>query len=138
MARRTKTIDGQAGRSGVLGQPQAMRRGSLTERYQKCGKKGCPCHTDKASRHGPYYSLTRAVGGRTKTVHLRAEEAEVVRRQVEAGRRFRQELEDFWQECERCADAELEAVKDASSREAEKGGSKQRSSPASRRRSSSS
>jgi len=113
-----------------------MRRGSLTERFQKCGKKGCPCHEDEEARHGPYFSLTRAVAGRTRTVHLRAEEAEIVRAQVEAGRLFRQDLEDFWHECERCADAELEAVRKVSPEEAEKGGSKRRSSPASSGRSS--
>lgn len=138
MPTKTKFADGQAGRSGALGQPRAMRRGSLTERYQKCGKKDCACHSDNESRHGPYYSLTRAVGGRTKTVHLRAKEAEVVRRQVEAGRRFRQELEGFWKECERCSDAELEAVREVSTREAEKRGSRQKSSPASSKRSRSS
>jgi hypothetical protein len=115
-----------------------MRRGSLTVRFQKCGKKGCPCHVDEDCRHGPYYSLTRAVGGRTRTVHLRAEEAEVVRRQVEEGRLFRRELEGFWQECERCADVELEAIREVSREEAEKGGSRRTSSPASSRRSRSS
>jgi hypothetical protein len=115
-----------------------MRRGSLTERYQKCGKKSCPCHVDQDARHGPYYSLTRAVEGKTRTVHLRADEAEVVRGQVEAGRMFRQELEDYWQACERCADGELAALHSDSEVAVEKGGSGRRSKRDSKRKSRSS
>lgn len=124
--------------TSALGPPRPMRRGSLTERYQKCGKKSCQCHIDHDARHGPYYSLTRAVGGKTKTVHLRADEAEVVRRQVEAGRMFRQELEDYWQTCELCADEEIEALRSASTDTVEKGGSGRRSKRELKRRSRSS
>ena len=38
-----------------------MRRGSLSERYVKFSKPRCPCATDTNARHGPYFSLTRAV-----------------------------------------------------------------------------
>ena len=44
-----------------------MRRGSLSERYVKCSKPGCPCATDPQARHGPYVSLTRAVEGQTQS-----------------------------------------------------------------------
>ena len=50
-----------------LGQSQPMRRGSLSERYVKCGKPGCGCAEDPKARPGPYYSLPRAVGGRTRS-----------------------------------------------------------------------
>lgn len=124
--------------TSTLGPPRPMRRGSLTERYQKCGKKSCPCHIDHDARHGPYYSLTRAVGGKTKTVHLRVDEAEVVRCQVEAGRMFRRELEDYWQACEQCADEEIAALRSASTDTVEKGGSRKRSKRGSKRKSRSS
>ena len=45
-----------------LGHSQPMRRGSLCERYVKCGKPGCACAEDPKAGHGPYYSLTRGVG----------------------------------------------------------------------------
>lgn len=118
--------------------PTPMRRGSLTERFQKCGKKSCLCHSDPDSRHGPYFSLTRVVDGKTKTLHVPAEEVDLVRRQVEAARRFRQDLESYWQDCERCADNELAALRDASAPDAEKGGSRRQSAARSRRRSRSS
>ena len=44
-------------------EPQPMRRGSLSERYVKCSKPGCTCAEDSKARHGPYFSLTRGVGG---------------------------------------------------------------------------
>ncbi len=124
--------------TSTLGPPRPMRRGSLTERYQKCGKKSCQCHIDLDARHGPYYSLTRAGGGKTKTIHLRADEAKVVRSQVEAGRGFRRELEDYWQACEQCADEEIVALRSDSADTVEKGGSGRRSKQGSKRKSRSS
>lgn len=109
---------------GLLGPISPMRRGVLTERLVTCSKPGCACSRDPEARHGPYYSLTRAVRGHTRTRLVSAEEAAVVRRQIEDGRAFRGELESYWQECERAADAELAGLHSA---EAEKGGSKRRS-----------
>ena len=63
-----------------VGDPTPMRRGSLTERYVKCSKPGCRCAEEIEARHGPYYSLTRAEGGTTRSRYLSAEQAEVVRR----------------------------------------------------------
>jgi len=111
----------------AFGQPRPLRRGSLTERFVKCSKPGCACAVDEDARHGPYYSLTRAISGRTKTRLVNTEEAPVVSRQIEAGRRFRKEIEAYWQECERHADAELEALPGASVGGAKKRGSKRKS-----------
>ncbi len=91
-----------------LAQPQPMRRGSLSERYVKCGKSGCPCATNPKARHGPYYSLTRAVEGQTHSRFLSAEEAEVAREQIATGQQFRQRVETYWAACEQWADAQLE------------------------------
>ena len=113
-----------------------MRRGSLTERWVRCSKPGCACKDDPAARHGPYYSLTRTVDGATRTRLVTAEQAELVRRQIQAGREFRDAAEVFWQACEQAADAELEVVAKVSAAAAEKGGSakpsRRRSSPKSR------
>ena len=85
--------------------PKPMRRGSLSERYVKCSKPGCLCAEDPRARHGPYYSLTRAVAGRTQSRFLSAEQAAIVRRQVAAGRQFRQQVDAYWAACEHWADA---------------------------------
>ena len=86
-----------------------MRRGSVSVRFVKCGKPGCPCATNPKARHGPYPSLTRAVGGKTHSRFLSPEQEEIARRQVEAGRQFRKRLEEYWRACEAWADQELEA-----------------------------
>lgn len=91
-----------------LGEPRPMRRGSLGERWIKCGKERCACARDEGARHGPYFSLTRSQDGRTRSRRLTAEQAERVREQLAAGRVFREQVEDFWQACEDWADAELE------------------------------
>ena len=120
-----------------IAEPTPMRRGSLSERYVKCSKPGCPCAEQPRARHGPYYSLTRAVAGRTQSRFLSAEQAALVRRQVAAGRQFRQQVEAYWEACERWADAQLDAPEVAAQEAAEKGGSgrpsRRRSSRRSRR-----
>src|ERR1700739_1884352 len=97
-----------------LAQPKAMRRGSFSQRYVKCSKPGCPCATDPKARHGPYFSLTRGVGGRTRSRFVSAGQAEQVRRQVEAGQHFRRQVEAFWEACEQWANAQLEGATAAS------------------------
>ena len=52
---------------------QAMRRGSLSERWVKCSRSGCPCSEKPDARHGPYFSLTRMIAGRTRSRLLTAE-----------------------------------------------------------------
>ena len=103
-----------------------MRRGSLSERYVKCSKPDCPCGENEDARHGPYYSVSRVVDGRTQSRWLNTEQAKIVRRQVEQGQEFRKTIEAYWQACERWADAELETLEAASTEAAKKGASKRR------------
>lgn len=113
-----------------------MRRGSLGTRFVKCGKAGCACATDKEARHGPYYSLTRTVGKKTKSRFLSKAQAEIAKRQITDGRVFRKDLEAYWRACEALADKELDVVGVAStSASSEKGGSASHSSAKSRRES---
>jgi hypothetical protein len=108
-----------------LAKPKPMRRGSVSQRFMKCGQAGCRCHGDAKARHGPYFSVTRVVGGQTRSRYLTAEQAELAKRQVEAGQEFRKECDRYWQACERWADAQLDAALAASEAEAaQKGGSK--------------
>jgi hypothetical protein len=102
-----------------------MRRGSLSERTIKCSKPRCACAQNPNARHGPYYSLTRAVRGKTQSRFLTAEQAALAREQIEAGRAFPTKLEAYWEGCEDWADRQLEASSTAYAEEAEKGGSKQ-------------
>lgn len=110
-----------------LGPAAPMRRGSLTSRLVKCSRPGCPCKERPEARHGPYYSLTRAVDGRTRSRLIPQELEEVVRRQIEDGRAFRDAVELHWIECERLADEQLKAAAKGSGTGAEKRGSSRRS-----------
>jgi len=111
-----------------------MRRGSLNERYMKCGQAGCACQQDAQARHGPYYTLTQAAEGRTRSRYLRAEDLPEVRQQIAAGWEFRRQVESYWEACERWADASLESPP-AAAEAAEKKGSGRRSRTKSARRS---
>jgi len=117
-----------------LAQPTPMRRGSLSQRYVKCSKPGCACADNPKARHGPYFSLTRGVGGRTQSRLVSAGQTELVRRQVEAGQGFRRQVEAFWEACEQWADAQLESPA-AASEAAQKRGSRRRWKPKSSKRS---
>lgn len=109
--------------SAALSQPRPMRRGSVNERRMKCGQARCACQRDPKARHGPYFTLTQAAGGQTHSRYVAAEQVPALRRQVEAGREFRQQVEAYWEACEQWADAELEATQAAEA--AEKKGSRQ-------------
>ena len=110
-----------------LAEPRPMRRGSVSERSMKCGRRGCRCQEDLEARHGPYYSLTRVEEGKTKSRYLTAEQADQARLQVEAGQQFRKQVEQYWKVCEQWADAQLDLPQAASQEAAKKGGSKRRS-----------
>jgi len=104
-----------------------MRRGSLSVRYLKCNKPGCACANDAGARHGPYTSVVRTVGGRSQSRAVPVAQADVLRRQVEAGQQFRKQVEAYWEACEQWADAELQAPQATSNEAVKKGGSKKRS-----------
>lgn len=103
--------------------PEPIRRGSLYERRMKCGQAACACQHDPQAAHGPYFTLTQKVEGQTRSRYIPPEQAPVVRRQIEAGRQFRERVEAYWDACERWADEQLDAVP-ASAAEAEKKGSR--------------
>ncbi len=119
-----------------LAEPTPMRRGTFSVQHLRCNRPGCTCADRPAARHGPYYRVVRVVDGKTRSRHVPAAQADLVRVQIEAGQRFRKDVEAYWQACEQWADAQLEAPQAASDAEtAKKGGSKRRSTPKSSARS---
>ena len=111
--------------SAALSQPRPMRRGTVNERRMKCGQARCACQRDPKARHGPYYMLTQATGGKTRSRYVDSDQVPLLRRQIEAGRGFRQQVEAYWEACEQWADAELEQTQAAEA--AEKKGSRRAS-----------
>ncbi len=121
----------------VLSEPQPMRRGTFSVQYLKCNKPGCACAERPAARHGPYYRVVRVVGGQTRSRHVAATYADVLRQQVEAGQTFRAQVDAFWDACEQWADAQLDTpeatAQEAAKQGASTGRSKPRSAPRSKR-----
>jgi hypothetical protein len=67
-----------------------LRPGVLTARYRKCGKPNCHCTRKGSSGHGPSYSLTHRVGGKTITqVIPQGPAVERAKEQLAEYRRFR-------------------------------------------------
>lgn len=68
-----------------------LRPGFLTARFRKCGKPNCHCAEKGSPGHGPSYSLTHRVGGKTVTqVIPQGVLVERTKAQLAEYRRFRQ------------------------------------------------
>jgi len=98
-----------------------FRPGSLVERYRRCGKPYCHCAKPGAKGHGPCYSLTRSVKGKTTTKIIPKDEVEETKRQIQEYHRFREVIEELVETNEMICDVRVEANKKAS-QEAEKKG----------------
>ena len=102
-----------------------MRPGSLVQRYRRCGKPNCNCAKPGAPAHGPSWSLTKAVDGKTVTRVIPAgPAAEQTKSQVDEHRRFRGLVRELVEVSEQLCDARL-AQGDATSQEAAKKGGSQ-------------
>ena len=79
-----------------LGQIGDMRPGSLVGRFRKCGKASCHCAQPASEAHGPSWSLTRAVEGKTLTKVIPPGSAvEQTKAQIAEYRRFRKLVQEF-------------------------------------------
>lgn len=91
-----------------LSQIGEMRPGSLVARFRKCGKPSCHCAKKGAKGHGPSYSLTRPVAGKTMTRIIPAGPAvEQTRQQLEEYHRFRQLIQQLLSVSEQICDWQL-------------------------------
>ena len=63
-----------------------FRRGTLLKRFMPCGKPGCACQATPPRLHGPYYQWTHKVEGKTVTLRLTAEQAELLAGWIATGR----------------------------------------------------
>ena len=111
-----------------------LRAGSLVGRYRKCGKPNCRCAGEGAPGHGPSWSLTRKVGGKTVTKIIPAAAVPQTQEQIAEYRRFRKITRELVEVSDQLCDAQLEGP-EASSQEAKKGASSRRSRPRSSRKS---
>jgi hypothetical protein len=85
-----------------------MRPGSLVARFRKCGKASCHCAKKGAQGHGPSYSLTHPVAGKTVTRIIPAGPAvEQTRHQLEEYHRFRELVQQLVAVSEQICDWQL-------------------------------
>ena len=95
-----------------LSQIGEMRPGSLVARFRKCGKASCHCSKKSSKGHGPSYSLTHPVAGKTVTRIIPAGSAvEQTRQQLEEYHRFRQVVQQLITVSEQICDWQLRHAK---------------------------
>ncbi len=105
----------------ALGAVGELRPGALVGRYRPCGKPTCHCAQPGDPGHGPCWSLTRVVGGKTVTKVIPAAAVERTQRQIAEHRRFRALARELVEVGEQLCDARLKGA--ASEEAAQKGGS---------------
>jgi hypothetical protein len=98
-----------------------FRPGSLVARYRRCGKQGCHCARAGDTGHGPSWSLTREVGGKTVTHVIPAAAVEQTQRQMAEHRRFRTLVRELVETSEQLCQAMLVAPEMASEERGKKG-----------------
>lgn len=104
-----------------------FRPGSLVERYRRCGKPTCHCAQEGEAGHGPSWSLTREIGGKTVTRIIPPNAVEATRRQIAEHRRFRGLVRELVETNDQLCDARIKTPEVASREGAKKGASKKRS-----------
>lgn len=102
-----------------------FRPGSLVERYRKCGKPACHCAREGDPGHGPSWSLTRGVKGKTVTKIIPADCVDATLEQIDRYRELQRLLHEYTELNVKICDALLEREGDESDgpEGTEKGGS---------------
>jgi hypothetical protein len=92
-----------------LAQVSDMRPGSLVGRFRKCGKPNCHCAQPASQAHGPSWSLTRGVEGKTVTKVIPPGSAVAqTKAQIAEYRRFRKLVQELIELNVRICDQKLE------------------------------
>ncbi|HAM52011.1 MAG TPA: hypothetical protein DCP92_15475 [Nitrospiraceae bacterium] len=81
-------------KEGLLRKMEAlgdMRSGSISVRFQKCGKRPCVCHSPGHIGHGPIYSYSALVSGKTQIRNYKpGPELEKLRKETENYQLFKE------------------------------------------------
>jgi hypothetical protein len=85
-----------------------LRPGFLTARFRKCGKLNCHCAQKDSPGHGPSFSLTHRIGGKTVTqVIPQGPAVERAKAQIAEYRRFRNLVRELTAVSEQICSAQL-------------------------------
>jgi len=92
-----KTLEGK--KAGILKELEGlgdMRTGTVSIRYQRCGKSPCACDDPKHQGHGPIYSYSTAVNGKTKIKNFKlGPELAKLQKELETYQKFKQLSKDL-------------------------------------------
>ncbi len=80
--------------------------GTLLRRTKLCGSPTCPCASDPAARHGPYYEWGHMKGGRLVHRMISPKQAAALRRAIANYRKVKALLRNWEAETERLIDLE--------------------------------
>lgn len=72
-----------------------MRQGFLAERHLKCGKPQCRCAKEESYTHGPSFSLTKKVKGKTVSRTIPKGAIESTKSQIAKFQEFRRLSQEF-------------------------------------------
>lgn len=97
-----------------------MRPGSLVKRFRRCGKANCWCAQPGCAGHGPSWSLTHAVSGRTVTRIIPQDAVKATTEQIAAHRQFRDDVRVLVEISEKLCDGRLRASTTAAEEAAKK------------------
>ena len=99
-----------------------FRPGSLVGRFRKCGKPYCHCAQEGDAGHGPSWSLTRGVNGKTLTKIIPKNAVETTKKQIEEYSQFQKLSHELVEVNVHICDQMLVSQVDDDGQEAEKGG----------------
>jgi len=79
--------------------PPEILHASLVERFMKCGKANCHCHSDPTAKHGPFYYLNRCFAkGKMQSLLLKsAAQLDEARQSVAAYAQVQERLDEISQ-----------------------------------------
>lgn len=83
----------RAGLARRLGRRGDLMKGSLVERWTRCGRPGCGCAQGK--KHGPYLYISVFREGRTRSVYVPQRLEGAVRRWVENARALERDVAEI-------------------------------------------
>jgi hypothetical protein len=72
-------------------------RGSILERFSRCGSPGCACHADPPRLHGPYWQWTAKVAGKTVTRNLSDSQVQRYREWMDNAQRLDQIVAELFE-----------------------------------------
>jgi len=91
-ARAAKRLAALQERYRVLGEEVArldfIARGTVMRTFTRCGNAGCRCRGDPPALHGPYWTWSRSVGGKTVTRRLSQGQARLYRQWIANARKL--------------------------------------------------